>query len=207
MNNTDLESEQIVPKLKQNIDDNEFFTKRILSRPNTQERKALPKGDSHKRIAHAAELARAHVENIVKPHGDTAKIQRLIAWVKFIKDEAQVILLKVPDNLDAFVMFETLNDRGLKASQADLLKNYLLSQAGDRVGEAQQKWAKMLAILESMGEGDITVTYLKHLLTWRRGHTKEREVYEAVRETVTSQQGTIDFSDCLLIQQTTMRLF
>jgi hypothetical protein len=195
---TELETEQTVPKLRLNIDDSEFFIKRILSRPNTPERSTPAPRDSHKRIAKAAKLAREHVESIVQPHGDTAKVQRLIEWVKFIKDEAQVILLKVPDHLNAFVMFETLNDRGLKASQADLLKNYLLSQAGEsHIVEAQQRWAKMIAVLESMGEEDITVTYLKHLLTWRRGHTKEREVYAAVRETVTSQQKSIEFLDLL----------
>jgi uncharacterized protein with ParB-like and HNH nuclease domain len=35
-------------------------------------------------------------------------------------------------------MFETLNDRGLKASQADLLKNYLLSLTGNRITMGQQ---------------------------------------------------------------------
>ena len=63
--------------------------------------------------------------------------------MQFIKDEAKIILLTVPDHFNTFVMFETLNDRGLRSSQADLLKNYLLSQAGERVVEAQQKWAQM----------------------------------------------------------------
>jgi hypothetical protein len=195
---TDLETEKIVPKLRLNIDDKDFFANYILTRPDAPERKVEATRDSHKRIADAARMAREHVASVVKPHSETAKVQNLIGWVKFIKDEAQVIVLRVPDHLNAFVMFETLNDRGLKASQADLLKNYLLSQAGDeRVADAQQKWAKMLAVLESIGEGDITVTYLKHLLTWRRGHTKEREVYSAVRETVGSEQQAMDFLDLL----------
>jgi uncharacterized protein with ParB-like and HNH nuclease domain len=118
---TDLETEKIVPKLKLNTDDKDFFANYILTRPDAGERQVKATRDSHKRIAGAARMAREHVVNVVKPHGETAKVQRLIEWVKFIKDEAQVIVLRVPDHLNAFVMFETLNDRGLKASQADLL--------------------------------------------------------------------------------------
>ena len=118
-------------------------------------------------------------------------------WVQFIKDEAKIILLTVPDHFNTFVMFETLNDRGLRSSQADLLKNYLLSQAGERVVEAQQKWAQMLGVLESLGEADITVTYLRHLLTCLYGHTKERDVYARVRDEVNSTQRALEFLDTL----------
>ena len=64
--------------------------------------------------------------------------------MKFLHQEgAEVIVLHVPDHLNAFVMFETLNDRGLKASQADLIKNYLLSFCDKKIQEGQQKWAQM----------------------------------------------------------------
>lgn len=56
-------------------------------------------------------------------------------------------------------MFETLNDRGLKISQSDLVKNYLLGESGPRLGEAQEKWTLMRGALESLEEEDITVTF------------------------------------------------
>jgi len=194
---TDLATEQIVPKLRLNVDDNEFFRKRILSSPDSPDRNVVPVRDSHKKIAKAMELAGGHIEGLVATHSESAKVSRLIEWVQFIKDEARVIALTVPDHFNAFVMFETLNDRGLKTSQADLLKNYLLSQCGDGVTEGQQKWAKMIGILESLGEDEITVTYLRHLLTCLYGHTKEREVYGRVRETINSKQRALEFLDML----------
>jgi hypothetical protein len=195
---TDLVTEQIVPKLRLNVDDNEFFRKRILSSPDSADRTASPIRDSHKKLAKAMDLAKLHIEGLVAPHGEAAKVARLIEWVQFIKDEARVIALTVPDHFNAFVMFETLNDRGLKTSQADLLKNYLLGQCGDDgVTEGQQKWAKMIGVLESLGESDITVTYLRHLLTCLYGHTKEREVYGRVREAINSKQRALEFLDML----------
>ena len=47
-------------------------------------------------------------------------------------------------------MFETLNDRGLKTSQFDLVKKLPFGEAGERLPEAQQKWAKMVGVLESL---------------------------------------------------------
>ena len=106
----------------------------------------------------------------------------------------KVVVLRVPDHLNAFVMFETLNDRGLKASQADLIKNYLLRLCGvDYMSEGQQKWAKMRAILESIGQGDITVTYLHHLLITKLGPTKEREVLDKVRTLASSRSKALEF--------------
>jgi uncharacterized protein with ParB-like and HNH nuclease domain len=157
---TDIETTQIVPRLRLNVDDNEFFTKFVLASPNESDRKISPTKESHKRIQHTAQMAVKHVSDIIQPYNDQAKTTRLLEWVKFIKQGAQVILLRVPDHLNAFIMFETLNDRGLKASQADLLKNYLLSYSGNRIKEAQQKWAKMVGVLESLGQDDVTVTYL-----------------------------------------------
>lgn len=143
---TDLETTATVPKLMLNVDDNEFFTKYVTATPGTQDRKIAPTKDSHFRIQKATELARQHVREILEPYKEPARISRLLEWVKFIRDGAQVIVLRVPDHLNAFMMFETLNDRGLKASQADLLKNHLLSFCGDsHIREGQQKWAQCLA--------------------------------------------------------------
>jgi uncharacterized protein with ParB-like and HNH nuclease domain len=143
---TDIETTQIVPRLRLNVDDNEFFTKFILASPDDPDRKISPSKESHNRIQYAAELAKKHVNDIIQLYHDQAKTSRLLEWLKFVKQGTQIILLRVPDHLNAFIMFETLNDRGLKASQADLLKNYLLSFAGNRIKEVQQKWAKMVGI-------------------------------------------------------------
>jgi hypothetical protein len=122
----------------------------------------------------------------------------LTEWMKFITDGAQVILLRVPDELDAFTMFETLNDRGLPTSQADLLKNHLFKKAGtSRLQEAQQKWARMLAVLEVHGIPEITVTYIRHLLITIHGPTTLRDVLRTVKGEIHSEQRAIEFLDKL----------
>ena len=188
---TDLETTETVPKLKLNVDDNEFFKKYVIE----CDRPTSPLRESHKHIKAAAFVAERHLKEILAPYKEETKTTRLLEWVKFIRDGAEVILLRVPDHLNAFVMFETLNDRGLKASQADLLKNYLLSYCGDSISEGQQKWAHMQGVLESLGRGDMTVTYLHHMLITRLGPTKEREVYDKVKHMVSSQGRALEWLD------------
>jgi hypothetical protein len=192
---TDITTTDIVPQLRLNVDDNEFFSKSILSSPSSPDRNIKATKLSHERIELAAKTAADHIGNIVKPFETkpNLKTDRLLELIKFIRRGAQVILLRVPTHLNAFLMFETLNDRGLKISQADLLKNHLFSFAGDRMREAQHKWSKMSGILESLGKEDITVTFLHHLLITKYGPTKEREVFDKVRQLVTSQNRSIEF--------------
>jgi hypothetical protein len=187
---TDFETTDTVPRLRLNVDDNEFFKRYIIEGDHS-----VPTNlESHKRIKAACDLAAKHVALILEPHQkQTAKTATLQRWVKFIRDGAQVVVLRVPDHLNAFVMFETLNDRGLKASQADLIKNFLLKLCGDHIAEGQQKWAKMKAVLESIGHGDITVNYIHHLLITKQGPTKEREVLDRVRGLANSRSKALQF--------------
>jgi len=194
------ETREISPRLTLNVDDNEFFRKRILSRPGSPERTIQATKESHRRIENAANLANKHVQDILKPHSETNKVAHLNEWIRFMESVAQVILLKVPDDLNAFMMFETLNDRGLKTSQADLLKNYLFGEVGDRITEAQQKWAKMIGALESLEIEDITLTYLRHLVSSVHGPTRDREVFEKIKEKVAGRGQAIEFLDTLAEQ-------
>lgn len=188
----DRDKRERVAKLTLNLDDNEFFRKML--KVAADGKKPTPTNNSsHKRLAEAFVLAKKQVGRIVagfdkKDHGDI-----LNRWIRFLEHGAQVILLKVPTVANAYKMFETLNDRGLKTSQADLVKNYLFGVAEDRLAEVQQKWARMKSSLESLEEEDITVTFLRQAMIAIRGHLRESEVYEKVQERVKGPQSAVQF--------------
>ena len=185
------------PTLTLNSVDNEYFMKRVLSRPNSAERNTEPTKWSHERIDRAAVLAAKHVATRVKGLSKEHAINHLNQWVRFLQDTAQVIVLTVPDELDAFTMFETLNDRGLKTSQADLIKNYLFSQAKDRDKEAQQKWDSMVGALETLEDEDITLSYLRTLLTSLYGVTRTDLIFKTVKDNVAGRNQAITFLDMM----------
>lgn len=197
LNTIDRKQRQRIPRLTLNVDDQEFFRKRVLSMPGEKDRKVAPTRESHKRISRACELAAKHIQGLTRNRSEQTRAEVLLHWVEFLQDGAQVILLKVPDHLNAFRMFETLNDRGLKTSQADLLKNYLFGEAADRISEAQHKWSGMAGVLESVAVDEIVLTYLRHLLVAKHGATRERDVYDKIKSTVAGSYPALEFLDDL----------
>jgi hypothetical protein len=183
-------------KLALNIDDNEFFRGMITAKSDKE--RPAPTLSSHFLIQSAFEESKKHIVKIVAGlnkahHGDA--INR---WVRYLEHGARIILLEVPTGANAYKMFETLNDRGLRTSQADLVKNYLLEQAGEkRKLEAQQKWARMRNSLETLEEDDITVTFLRQAMIAIRGHLRENQVYEAVQEKAKGPATSLQFLTAL----------
>jgi hypothetical protein len=183
-----------VAKLALNVDDNELFN-RIVSSHDGNGTSATR--DSHDRLIKARTEASRHVRRIVAPLDDNAHGDFLNQWVSFIEHRALIVLLKVPNDADAYKMFETLNDRGLRTSQADLIKNYLFSRAGDRVNEVQSRWSYMRGALESSDEEDITINFLRHALIALNGYLREADVYNAVQQLTKSEQTTVTFAATL----------
>ena len=166
-----------MPNLRLNVDDNELFASLL-----TQNNKKPPATKaSHRKIMAAYDVAIEHVKKIVGPHDIKNHPDVLVKWVTFIESRALAILVRVADDANAYRMFETLNDRGLKTSQADLIMSYLFERAGDRIGEVQSRWSSMRSALDQLGEKDITVTFLRHALIVQRCKVRESAVYETVQ--------------------------
>jgi hypothetical protein len=195
---TDLRTEDIIPRLSLNVDDNDFFRQFVLSKPGSEERMAAEKkvsegelAPSNKKMLAATEIVRRHIADIVKPYKDQDAVQRLVDWVNFIRTGAKIISVTVPDHINAFTMFETLNDRGMRAAQSDILKNYLFGRAQERIKEVQQRWAAMIGALETVDD-DLTVTYVRHYWVTQHGPTKERELSKEIKEFVSGKQKAVD---------------
>ena len=181
-----------VPRMTLNSSDHELF-RAIVTHTGEGE---LPEAslESHRLLLGAYQHAQAHVERVVASFNPHDHGDRLNAWVNFLESRARVVLLKVPDDSDAYRMFETLNDRGLRTSQADLIKNYLFGRSGERIGEVQNRWAFMRGTLESIDEDDLTVTFLRHALIVQSGYRREVEVYGTVQDTVRSEDAAAKFA-------------
>lgn len=191
----DRKSRQRVAKLRLNVDDAEFFESLVTAGSDG----VLPVAprDSHKLMLIAYQEAQKQVRRIVSPLEESAHGDLLETWVTFLEKRALVVLLRVPTEADAYRMFETLNDRGLRTSQADLIKNYLFGRAGDRIGEVQSRWSYMRGALESSDEDDITINFLRHALIVQRGHTREADVYKRVRDIAKGEQSAVQFASVL----------
>ena len=192
----DLKDEEYVPNLTLNTDDNEYFRRRVLLQPDDEQRESVEaKKQSHIKIEKACSKAATLVSNLVKDQNERNAKAVLLSWLTFIDDNAKIMFLTVPDETNAFMMFETLNDRGLKTSQADLVKNYLFSKAANMV-DAQQKWSRMISILETVDE-DLVMTYLRHLVIAFQGPTRDKEVFQKIEREVQNRTQAVAFLDTL----------
>ncbi len=198
LNGSDLQQRARVPKLKLNVDDNDLF-KAIVS--VTAPMGLLePTRPSHERLLAAYREAQQQVRRIVAPHDPNTHGDVLVRWISFIEFNALAVLLRVPDDADAYRMFETLNDRGLRTSQADLIKNHLFAKSGDRFSEVQNRWSYMRGALESLDDPDITINFLRHALVLMRGYLSAKKVYETVQEIARAEQSTVTFTGHLETQ-------
>ncbi len=149
-------------------------------------------------IAAAAKIAATHVDTITKQLPPADKAQLLHRWLDFLAEGARVIWVEVADEQTAFRIFETMNDRGLKLSSADLLKNYLYSLAGSRKEEVVQKWLSMTAVLESLGreDGDV-VDYIRYFWITTHGHTRVNDLFDSIKSEVNSEATTVSWVSVL----------
>lgn len=185
------ESLSPTPRLLLSKDDREFYRTYVLSgETHIESRKP-----SHKLIAEARNMAKARVRQITDRFNEKVdKINALRKWVEFLQDRAKIALLRVPSHMNAYQMFETLNDRGLPTTQADLLKSYLFGQAEGKETEAEQLWSNAITRIESIGdEKQVTLSYLRHLAHVMYGSAKGDAVYATLKQNVEGPDEAIGF--------------
>lgn len=188
---TDRRLRELVPRLALNLTDNHFFKSLLLGKGPT------PTKPSHELLRNAAELARQRVLAIVAHLNENDHGDALNAWVEYLESRAAVVLLKVPDDANAYRMFETLNDRGLRVSQADLIKNYLYGRAQGRLPEVQEKWTLVRGALDNLAGDDTLIDFIRHSLIITSGFVRQAQLYDAVQRVARSPQQVATFAATL----------
>lgn len=104
-----------------------------------------------------------------------------------------VMYVETDDINEAFIIFETLNDRSKSLATADLLKNHILRSANQKIDVVKNNWKKMI---DNLGDTDAT-KYIRHYWNSRYGFTTERDLYKSLRNKITSPLEAENESDAL----------
>jgi hypothetical protein len=187
----DLRTLALIPKLQLNDADNEYFVSRVLLLPDDPKRASIATKPSHLRIDAAAVLAREHIRRVGNSRGAT---DRLTEIVEYLTDNVKVIWVAVPDDTNAFMVFETLNDRGLELAITDLLKNHLFGLAGSRLGEVQTSWIGMVSALEAIEEENAVLNYVRHYWSSRQGLVREKDLYTDIKKKINNATRSVSFT-------------
>lgn len=98
-------------------------------------------------------------------------LQKVGTFLYRLKNQAIIVRLDVGDAKDAFKLFETINNRGLRLSPTDIVKNFLLGNAA-RFGEdslklAREGWARLIRFVDGTDSDAFFRYYLMELLCVR----------------------------------------
>ena len=174
---TDRKTKEKEPRLVLNEVDNEFYQELIETIPNINPDNFTRQ--SHKRLLDAANTIYLYLTNLCGLSNDAE--EDLHAWLDYLETNLKIIMVTAPDDSNAFVIFETLNDRGLELAISDLLKNYLFHKSGDKIEETKNRWLSMVAVLESASDDPLIVTYLRHFSMSRYGLVREKELFGLIK--------------------------
>ena len=117
---------------------------------------------------------------IVRSWVDEQTLDALGIFIYKLQNQTLIIRLDVGDAKDAFKLFETINNRGLRLSPTDIIKNFVLGNAArfgaEQLQEARKSWAILIAHLD----GTDTDAFFRYFLisATQRRITKSQVVRE-----------------------------
>ena len=143
---------------KQNMNDEDYSyllsCKHVIS-----ENKTRPTNFGNRRIAkayaHFIKLIKERVEEIKAENPDTDDISALF-YIKNQFEQAIMVGIEVDTNKDAYMLFESLNKRGVPLSAIDLIKNTLIATA-DNQSDADDAYELWKQILNNIAPNDYSV--------------------------------------------------
>jgi hypothetical protein len=185
----DMSTRKIQPKLTLNADDNDFYLALIndatSAGPGTR--------SSHRNLRYCYDEMHKRLSALIEGRSADDWQVPLVELHDYLLNDAKVIDVHVPDEDRSFVIFETLNDRGLNLNTADLLKNHLFGTAGtERIEEAKARWAEMIGALGVGDDPRVADNFLRHYWSSTRGVGRVKALFSDMRDDVETSQQAID---------------
>lgn len=193
---------EVQPKLELNYNNDGHFQQFVVSgsplaairKERARTNKNAPNADLLNSITYCHE----RIAELAASTSTTEEAKKFLnAFLIFIRDSVIAVRLTVPNEGNAFRVFETLNDRGLDLSAIDLLKNYLFGLAHDvskqLLSQIEARWVQITQVLSDQKEID----FLKVYWTSRYGRTQLENIFDDSRNEIKtgsqSNEFTIDF--------------
>jgi uncharacterized protein with ParB-like and HNH nuclease domain len=172
-------------KIELNESNNPFFSTYITNFRKPINIKSAVK--SNKLLLNCFNYYKELIKDEIFKEGDD--VTALISFVEYISDSLLFIQITATDDLSAYLIFETLNDRGLDLSVTDLLKNYLFSI----VDETDKSHVKNI--------WDVTINhvsysgfpkFLRHYWMMQNGLVQEKELFKTIKRHINTPKSAFD---------------
>lgn len=181
------------PKLRLNRNNDDFYQSYLL---NLRKPNAISKLKPSQKLLYQA--FDYFYENLAEKFKENKSGAELSDFLERIVGNGLVFtIIEVQNDLDAFKVFETLNARGVKLSTADLLKNYLFSQAAKLgqldLDEAERRWQN---ITDSLRSNDLT-TFIRHFWNSRYSLERQTTLFKGIKRNITNAEQAFELLESL----------
>lgn len=130
-------------------------------------------------------------DKIEKRKSDKEREAIITNLLKTLDEKIKIVLIDVESEDDAYLVFETLNARGLKLAPVDLIKNYLFSLLKDEklIEKYDIIWSSFLS---NVSERELTMI-IRYYLIYKYEFLREKELFRKIKTYVTDKERSMSF--------------
>ncbi|OGO25670.1 MAG: hypothetical protein A2W33_00695 [Chloroflexi bacterium RBG_16_52_11] len=172
--------------------DDPYFRSNVQEDPPTNSVKARLR--SHWLILRAKNFLHTKIEELVSGLGPKELVTTLKSLQRTLASHLKLVAIEVHSEEEAFLIFETLNDRGLRLAVPDLVLNHLMRTAKSDVERKgiRQSWN---SVVENLGQQKVS-TFIRHMWVSRYGDVKSQGLFREIRDNLATQSiGSLEFAE------------
>jgi hypothetical protein len=171
--------------------DRSFFRSRIQHETPAKHRAKLR---SHRLIESTQQYLREIISSKLENITQEGQLKFLRGLRDTVSKDLAMVAINVDSEDDAYHIFETLNDRGLRLSVPDLVLNFLMRRCSSKKdrSKVRETWSR---ILEMMGTKNID-KFLRHMWVSTYGDLKARGLFHEIKSHLDdTSTGSVEFVD------------
>ncbi len=168
----DYDSDDTAPRVKLSDHSDDLTFQSILS-TGSGSGELLGDGSVSARIIESFEYLKRKLQEDLRPD----PFKRLGKWADFLTNKLYFAVFVHPDASTAYQVYEVINTRGKDLTTADLLKNYIISQApiGAR-SSRYEEWQQLSKQFSDDGSNNF-VQYIRHVVTSHSGYVLPKDLF------------------------------
>ncbi|MFQ1023495.1 DUF262 domain-containing protein [Avibacterium paragallinarum] len=149
------ENIRFIPSIQNNNKtDFEYLIRKVVKKEKEENNEA-PANFGNRRIAKAFKHFSERIDTIIKKDD----IKALFDFLDKVTS-ACVVRIDTKDETSAFILFESINNRGVPLTPMDLIKNTMISSINNKTAEETNlEWQK---VVNNLSDYDVQVRYLRH---------------------------------------------
>lgn len=182
------------------------------NKPDSKKILARKKGP-HLKLKNAMAVGKISLTKFLGKHKKReAKLKRLESFISLFTEGLTVLRIAADTASSAYTIFESLNNRGIPLSQADLIKNELLKVFGndpEKVKDIGGMWQEIRQDIDGIDVKSLSMLdFLHYSYLSRHKLVKVKDLYKTIQETLVSKESAKDFvdelrEDCNAMQELT----